>query len=187
MAQDTDPAGKWCPEHYREYLRLLARLQLHPRLRSRLDSSDLVQETLLRAHERRDQFRGQTAAEFAAWLRTILVHILADALRRLDREHRQNLPALDASLSESAARLESWLADGQVSPSDHAERHEQTLWLAQVVAQLPEDQRTAIELHHLQGLTVPIVAGIMDRTTAAVAGLLRRGLKTLRGSLGDES
>jgi len=56
-------------EEYRDYLHPLARLQIDPRLRSKLDPSDIVQQTLLIAHERRDQFRGGTDADKAAWLR----------------------------------------------------------------------------------------------------------------------
>ena len=54
-------------EQYRDYLRLLARLQLDPRLQGKVDPSDLAQETLLKAHQSLDQFRGCGDAEMAAW------------------------------------------------------------------------------------------------------------------------
>jgi RNA polymerase sigma-70 factor (ECF subfamily) len=62
-------ASHWQPERYRPLLYLQVRLlQLAPQFRRRFDSSDLVQDALLRAHQYRDQFRGTTDAEWVGWL-----------------------------------------------------------------------------------------------------------------------
>ena len=62
-------------ERFRDYLRLLARLQLGTSPTGRVDPSDIVQQTLMEAFEKRDQFRGNTQAEQAAWLRRILARM----------------------------------------------------------------------------------------------------------------
>ena len=173
-------------EAFRPYLSLLARLQLDPRLRGLLDPSDLVQQTLLRAHRNWDQCRGTTNEQRAAWLRAILAHELADAVRKVDRRKEDRRISLEKALGESSARLEAWLQSNSTSPSGRVERREQLLRLAEAMSRLPEDQRTALELHHLQGLTVQEVSRQMGRSIAAVAGLLRRGLGTLRRLLSTE-
>jgi RNA polymerase sigma-70 factor (ECF subfamily) len=175
-------------EAYRDYLRLLARLQLGPQLRGKLDPSDLVQETLLKAHQRSEQFRGQTEAEKAAWLRRILASTLADAARQFSAEARDltRERSLEESLAESSVRLEAWLASERSAPSEQAERQEQLLLLAEALEQLPEDQRAAIELKHLHGCTLEETAQQMGRTRASVVGLLFRGLKKLRELLDEE-
>jgi RNA polymerase sigma-70 factor, ECF subfamily len=172
-------------EQYRDYLRLLARLQLDARLQGKLDPSDVVQETLLKAQEHLDQFRGRSDAELAAWLRRILANTLTDALRKFQHELRLGRSLVDA-LDESSARLEGWLADPSLSPGDQAVRGEQLLRLAEALGRLPEDQRQAVELRYLKEHSPPEVARLLGRSDAAVAGLLRRGLRKLRELLDAE-
>jgi RNA polymerase sigma-70 factor (ECF subfamily) len=172
-------------ERFRDYLRLLARMQLDTRLQAKLDASDLVQQTLLKAHQGLAQFRGQTAAEQAAWLRQILANTLANAIRDFARGKRDVAleRSLEASLTDSSARLEAWLVSREESPSQHAERNEQLLKLAEELAQLPEIQREVLLLRHCQGWSLAQIATHLGRSRAAVASLLRRGLQQLRGHL----
>ena len=167
-------------EQYRDYLRLLSRLQLDPRLRSQVDPSDMVQQTLLNAHQKLHQFRGTTDAELAAWPRAILANQLAEAARKLGRRGGERGRSLEAALEQSSVRLESLLASDQSSPSQGLMRSERLVELATALAKLPEDQRTAVELRHLQGMSVPEVCAAMDRSYSAVAGLLLRGTRALR-------
>jgi RNA polymerase sigma-70 factor (ECF subfamily) len=153
MTQPRDDPGP-ALEAFREYLLLLARLQLDSHLRGLLDPSDLVQQTLLKAHQNWDHCRGTTDAQRAAWLRAILTHELADAARKIDRRGEDRRRSLEAALEQPSVRLEAWLASDSTSPSGRVLRQERLLRLAEALAQLPEDQRMALELHHLQGLAV---------------------------------
>lgn len=173
-------------EKYCDYLRLLARLQMSPRLQPKLDPSDVVQQAILEAHRCRAQFRGQSEAEWLAWLRAILAHILAAAGRRISTEARElaRERSLAAELEQSSSQLERLLVADQTSPSERSARGEELCRLAQAMAQLPEDQRRVVELHHLKGLPVADVARLMNRSQPAIAGLLFRALNRLRGLLG---
>jgi RNA polymerase sigma-70 factor (ECF subfamily) len=166
----------------RAWLRRHAALLLGGRLRGKVDPSDVVQDTLLKALRHQQQFRGQTEAERQAWLRRILANTLADAVRRFLAGQKRDAGrerSLDEAVRRSSERLQVWLADGGAPPEGEAAHNERLLWLAEGLAELPGEQREAVRLKHLHGLSVGEVARRMGKT-AAVAGLLRRGLEALR-------
>src|SRR6478752_5652157 len=68
-------------ERFRNYLRFMAEIKLDRRLRSRIDASDIVQETMMRAYVAWDNFRGNEPAQRVAWLRQILMRTILHALR----------------------------------------------------------------------------------------------------------
>jgi RNA polymerase sigma-70 factor (ECF subfamily) len=176
------------PERFRSYLRFLAELQLGHGGRAKIDPSDIVQQTLLDAHRNQEQFRGQSDAEMAAWLRRLLACNLADAVRFLGRAKRDvaRERSLEAAIEASSARLEAWLAADQSSPSQRAERNEAIVRLVDALASLPEANRQALVLRHCHGLSLAEISARLGRTPPAVAGLLKRGLAELRTLLPDE-
>jgi RNA polymerase sigma-70 factor (ECF subfamily) len=181
MAQEEIPPRPL--ESFRDYLQLLARLQLGPGLQAKIDASDVVQETLLRAHRDRQQLRGQHETELARWLRTILAHTLADAARKLRPKEAGGHEISLQAVEQSSLRLEAMLKAHQSSPSRKVVRDEQLEQLASALAALPDDQRAAIEMRHLQGLSMAQISHEMNRSVASVGGLLQRGLRGLRQSL----
>jgi RNA polymerase sigma-70 factor (ECF subfamily) len=152
-----------------------------------MSPSDLVQESLLKAHAKIDQFQDGSEEQLVRWLQTILLNTWRDEVRKA-LGGRRNIDldrSLDAAIAGSSARLEDWLAAQQSSPSQSAERHELLIRLADALAELSGDERDAVMLHHMSGKSVKEIAVELDRTTKAVTSLLYRGLKKLRERLKD--
>lgn len=174
-------------EQYRGYLRVLAEIELGRRWRTKVDPSDIVQQSLLEAHQDRAALKGRTDAELAAWLRTILARNLLNTARDLTAQKRdiRRERSLAQQIEQSSQRLDKFLAAEQTSPSQHVIYGEQAEKLANALTQLPDDQRTAIILKHFHDWSLADIATHQKRTTMAVAGLLKRGLKKLRVLMQD--
>ncbi len=169
-------------DRFRAYLRLLARIRFPVMLQAKIDPSDLVQQTLLNAHRAADQFQGRTLAEQTAWLRQIFANTLANAVRDYTRGVRDVAMerSLQASIQESSARIEAWLASDHTPPVEVAERNEQLLTLADYLTELPELQREALLLRYCEGWSLAAIASHLGRTRPSIASLLRRGLAELK-------
>jgi RNA polymerase sigma-70 factor (ECF subfamily) len=174
----------------RNYLDLLARLQIGRRLQGKVDAADLVQETFLKAHRDFAQFRGKSEGEWVSWLRQILAMNLAHLVRRYCGTRRRNVRLerdLVDELAQSSQVLDQALVARQSSPSNQASRREQAVILADALGQLPSDYREVIILSHLEGLSFPEVASRMGRSVNSVKNLWARALARLRRSLGGSS
>ncbi len=174
-------------ERHRPYLMLLARSRILPVNGRKVDASDIVQQTLMDAFAKREQFRGASEAELTAWLREILKHNLLDVLRHDQCEKRdiRREQLWEAAIDESMTRAQAWLVAVQSSPSQRASKEEDLLRLSSALDTLPIAQREAIVLHHMQGLKLAEVAQELGRSESAIAGLLFRGLNKLHQLLSE--
>jgi RNA polymerase sigma-70 factor (ECF subfamily) len=179
---DEPDRDEFAAEDFRYYLMVLTRAKLGWAPKANLECSDVVQVTLLEAVRKRDQFRGRSRAEMAGWLRQMLAFNLADAIRDRGRAKRDpsRVRSLQEELDRSSARLGAMLAADQSTPSRAAGRHEDAVRLAGALEGLPDDQRQAVILRHCEGCSIDEISRRMDRSQAAVAGLIKRGLRGLR-------
>lgn len=180
----SDPA---IVAQYEPYLRMLARTQMRKAYQAKIGASDMVQQAMLQAVQGLDGFRGQTEAEFRGWLRQILARHLCHLDRDMHRDKRdvRREQSMEQKLAQSSMRLEGLLAGEGPTPSQNVAFGENVLQVAEAIERLPESQREAIRLHYLEGMKLSEVAEQLDKSTGAVAGLLHRGMKTLREQLGD--
>lgn len=172
---------------YRNYLRLLAQVYVGQQLQSKLDASDLVQESLLAACRDFRQFRGQSEQELAGWLRAIMTNTGRKMIRQYRNTKRRDIGLeknFGQGIDQSAASIDN-LAAPISSPSHRANRREAAVVLADKLAELPDHYRQAIVLHHLEGQTIAEVAEAIDRSPEATNSLLARALIKLRSLMKD--
>jgi len=174
-------------EKCRNYIGFLARSHVESWIQAKVDSSDLVQQTLLEAHTGFEKFQGQSEGEWLAWLKQILRHNATDYVRRFGAAKRKASREVAIGFTESfratgAAELE----DGGESPSQVLARREQEIEVADALSTLPDDYQEIIVLRNLQRLPFDEIAERMDRSRPACQMLWMRALKKLQSVLTSE-
>ncbi len=176
-------------QSYRKYLMFLARSGLHQQMQGKADPADLVQEVCLAASDCFSEFRGQSAEEFAGWLRGILSNVLAMQVRRYLGTQKRDPRlehALHQGMNSASSFLHSGLAGDFTSPSQHFARNEAFLRMAEALETLPEHYRQVIVLRHVDNFPFSEVAIQMGRSVDSVEKLWVRALAKLKQTLGDE-
>ena len=140
-------------------------------------AADLVQETVLRALERAEQFRGESSP--GTWLHRIMYHRFIDLARR-----HQPVPLAEEELVEANDR--NWADDAYTVSSEVVmERAEDRDALLDALIRLPANYRSAVLLHDLEGLTAAEVAEVQQVSLPAAKQRLRRGRQLLVSALAE--
>lgn len=182
LAGDREALGSLL-EHHRPYLVILASRELDPLVRARLSGSDLAQETCLEAVRGFVQFRGQTLPEFRAWVKQILTNNLVEATRMHLQARKRSVRKEHRPSRDSRAGASPQHVSQESSPSSRAMRGERAIQLAQMMQSLPKDQFESIRLRYIEGWSVARIAERLNRSQDSVAGLLKRGLQSLRNQM----
>jgi RNA polymerase sigma-70 factor, ECF subfamily len=176
---------------YRAYLTVLAQRYLDSRLRGRLDPADIVQVTFMEAQRDLHAFRGHQIEELLGWLRNILRNNVSSAhqkhLYTQKRSAGREAHGAASGGDDSAPQLTDLVPSETTSPSQRMMRDEAAVYLANCLQTLPETQREALRLRYVEGSSLKEIATAMDKSEMAVAGLLKRGLQTLRERMLSDS
>jgi RNA polymerase sigma-70 factor (ECF subfamily) len=162
------------------YLLLVANEELDSGLQAKVGASDLVQQTLLEAHQGLHAFRGQTQGAFFAWLRQILLHNLSNCRRHYQytgKRRRALELSLDSDGSLNGLGLE--LVDDTTSASARASLKEEAHRLELALEQLPSDYRQVIILRNREHRTFKDIGAMLDRTSDAARMLWYRAFERL--------
>lgn len=188
-AGEPEALGELC-NLYRNYMRMVVRTGLGPKLRERVELSDVVQEALVEVVRQFPQFTGQNEAALVGWLRRLVGQKLADLGRYHSRAKRSGgTPdvALDAAWDlaggSQGGRLLDMLSLSQTSPSEAASRRELTVLLADALAALPEAEAEVLWLYHAENLSFESIGERIGLSRKSIRGIWARGLKSLKRTL----
>ena len=177
---DADAVDRLLAKH-REPIRRMIDLRLDPAIVQRLDASDVVQEVLIEANRRLQDYLKAPAMPFHLWLRHIAKDHIIDAHRRhhqaqkrgVDREQPMHRPGWS---ERSSLDLAGQLIDQDLTPASAAIQEEMQRRLREAIGQLDEDDREVILMRHYEMLANQEVAESLGLTEAAASmRYLRRG------------
>lgn len=161
---DTDAAGELAARHAPRLIGLAWRM-----LNDRAEAEDVAQETLLRLwRQAADWETGR--AQLSTWLYRVACNLCTDRLRRRRRT--------DVGLETVAEPV-----DPAPSALDRMQDAARDAALQEALGKLPERQRQAVVLRHIEGCTNPEIAAVMDISVEAVESLTARGKRALAASL----
>ena len=176
--------------NYQRYLQMLAEIQIGRSLQGKVDACDIVQETFLEAHRAIRKFEGVEIQQFVAWLKSILSTRLANTMRHYLGTQSRDIrieERIQFQIDQSSLSFGGMLIDPKSSPSEHVVGLEQSKLVAEAVSRLPSDYRQTIILRHLDGLTFPEIAKVMQRSIDSVEKLWLRAMTQLKREFAESA
>jgi RNA polymerase sigma-70 factor (ECF subfamily) len=167
-------------QRYRPRLHAFVEARLDPRVRSRVDPSDVVQEVQLEVARRMDDFVNRNPMPFHLWVRKTAY----ERLLKVHRDHRQRARrSVDREVvlpDRSSLLLANPLLAGASSPSQQLAAREFADRVSRAVAELPEPDREILLMRHAEKLPYAEIACLLDIEADAARKRYGRALLRLR-------
>jgi RNA polymerase sigma-70 factor (ECF subfamily) len=176
-------------QQYRPRLRRMVQLRLDPRLQSRVDPSDILQEAFLDLSRRAADYARRPEMPFFLWLRMAVGQKLLEVHRRHLGTQRRDVNR-EISLCQSCPDVSSQLLASQLlgrlsSVSRTVMRAEQQLRLEEMLNSLEPIDREVLTLRHFEELSNGEVAQVLGLSKSAASNRYVRALMRLRELLGN--
>lgn len=178
---DDDALQRWSVE-FRTRLRRVVELRISPRLASRLDPSDVVQEALVEAAQRFGEYRANPPLSPYLWLRFLTLQRLNILYRRhvetgkRSTQRESVLPDVEVA----SVALAEWFVDSGTSPSKAAVRREQHEHLRRTLESMSPQDREILTLRHFEQLSLEEATHVLGITLAAGRRRYYRALERLQ-------
>jgi len=169
-------------EAFRPYLLATANQSLPRALRGKFGGSDLVQETLARAHREFQGLRLDGAGDLRAWLRTILRNVLTDWVRSYRSTKKRSI-GQERSIHSQVGPDVAVIIAREPTPVTNAMRREQVAAVDAAIERLPDHERQVVLLRHREGLPFDEIGRRLDRSGEAARKLWARAILRIQRTL----
>ncbi|MBV10548.1 sigma-70 family RNA polymerase sigma factor [Rubinisphaera sp.] len=175
-----------CFDEYRSRLRQIVNFRLNPRLSTRMDTDDVLQEAYLAAAQRIEHCDSTSAQSVFIWLRLIVQQTIVDLhrkhLKAAGRDVQREVRA-DRTDPGTSGCIASHLIAQVSSPSMSMKRDEMNTRLMQALNQMEATDREVLALRHFEELTNNEVAETLQISVKAASIRYIRALKKLKTAM----
>ena len=147
-------------------------------VRDEAEAEDLTQTTFVQVWKSAKRYR--VRARFSTWLYTIARNLCLNEIRRRSRHPAESLEGSQMEEERTAPPIEDRSAPQPAGEVLHGELEQK---LAEALADLPENQRTAILLCQQEELSYEEIAAVLGCSLSATKSLIFRGRETLKARL----
>ena len=170
---------------HRDSLRRMIALRLDPAIAARVDASDVVQDVLLEASKRLDDYIRNPVMPFPIWLRHLAKDHIIDAHRRHRLAQRRGVdrerPMVPAALADhSSIELAAQFLDPEMTPATAAMQQELQQRLYEAITHLDDNDREIILMRHFEQMSNQEVASALELSEAAASMRYLRALRRLK-------
>lgn len=192
LARDGDDAATGrLLERHREALHRMAEMRLDPKIRQRVDASDIIQEVMIEANRRLQKYLDNPIMPFHLWLRQMTQDRIIDAHRRHRVSKKRSVdleqaPVVASNLDHSTIQFGPQVTDSELTPQAAAIRNELQRRFESAVDEMDDIDQEIIVMRHYEKLTNQEVAQVLKLSEPAASMRYLRAIRRLRQRLSPD-